>query len=271
MNKKQFEIWEKQQRREYSIELSKLQEDFASRGLAISGGRIKAEEDLKAKYDSEIEIKRLGVEEGTKKEHVALKMTESAKNNVFINSPIHGQLELSGQNNKFINSKISVFKQKHPFQFWVGVISFITGLMFLAQYFGFIPTSLNDPEIESRPYLSISRGELVTEGGANEIRMRIENTGNKIAGYTTELAVDKIDTIPNVAIHTLPPNQFIETTLFPITPQSFQEVYHFYYKLRYWSIPKKERGLVYCAEYNFRYEGDPDHPITIIDSDIKCD
>jgi len=92
MNKKQFEIWERQKRREYEIELSKLQEDFASRGLASSGMRAKAEEDLKVKYDSKIEIMRLGVGEEVKKEHAVVKMTEPAR--------------------------ISVLKQKHPFWFW---------------------------------------------------------------------------------------------------------------------------------------------------------
>lgn len=95
MNKKQFEIWEKQKRREYQSELGRLQEDFASRGLTFSGMRNKAEEDLKSKYESEIEIARLGIE-NSDHGHVAVKMTKSAKNNVFINSQIHGKLELDG-------------------------------------------------------------------------------------------------------------------------------------------------------------------------------
>lgn len=84
MNKKQFEIWERQKRREYRVELEKLQDDLAARGLTFSGARIKAEEDLKEKYDSEIEIMRLELDEDTKKEHVAVKMTETAKGNSSI-------------------------------------------------------------------------------------------------------------------------------------------------------------------------------------------
>lgn len=143
MNRKQFEIWEKQKRREYRTELEKLQNDLAERGLALSSTRIKAEEDLKEKYDSEIEIMRLGLDEDINIGHVAVKMTESARNNVFINSQIHGRVEIAGQGNSFIETKINTLKEKHPFWFWftaIGtLIGIITGLMFLAQYFNFLP------------------------------------------------------------------------------------------------------------------------------------
>jgi len=61
MNKKQFEIWKNQKWREYEIDLRKLQDDFASRGLALSGMRNQAEKDLKEKYNNEIKIARLGI------------------------------------------------------------------------------------------------------------------------------------------------------------------------------------------------------------------
>ncbi len=62
MNREQFKIWEKQKRREYELELEKLQENFAARGLAYSGIRNRAEADLKTKYEDEIEFKRLSIE-----------------------------------------------------------------------------------------------------------------------------------------------------------------------------------------------------------------
>lgn len=145
MNKKQFEIWEKQKRLEYESDLKVLQDNFASRGLAFSGMRNKAEQNLKNKYESEIEITRLGIKD-INHGHIAVSMTESGRNNVFINSQINGGLEISGQGNSFITTKITPFKKEHPFWFWlstVGVIlGIITGLMFLAIYFGLIPDSL---------------------------------------------------------------------------------------------------------------------------------
>jgi hypothetical protein len=75
MNRKQLEIWEKQKRRECESELERLREDFASRGLAMSGMRNKAEVDLKVRYESEIEIAKLGVED-LSNGHEATKGTE---------------------------------------------------------------------------------------------------------------------------------------------------------------------------------------------------
>ncbi len=146
MNKKQFEVWQKQRRRDYEIELEKLREDFARRGLAFSGMRNKAEDDLRQKYKSEIEITRIGIEDSGRG-HVAVKMTESARNNVFINSQIHGGMEIAGQGNNFIETKINPLKEKHPFWFWFGTvgtfIGIITGLMYLADYFGYLPIPIN--------------------------------------------------------------------------------------------------------------------------------
>ncbi|MBI4087850.1 hypothetical protein HY418_00495 [Candidatus Kaiserbacteria bacterium] len=80
-----------------------------------------------------------------RKEHIAVKMTESARGNVFINSQINGGLELAGQDNNFIETKIGEIKQKHPVWFWVTVmatlIGIVTGLMFLGQFFGVLPPS----------------------------------------------------------------------------------------------------------------------------------
>ena len=58
MNRKKFEIWQKYKVKEEHIELQKLQEDFAGRGLARSGIRNEAEEHLSEKYRAEIEMER---------------------------------------------------------------------------------------------------------------------------------------------------------------------------------------------------------------------
>lgn len=82
MNHEQFKIWEKQKWREYGSELIKLEEDFAGRGLAFSGMRNKEKENLKAKYESEIEITRLGTQNN--KKDMYLEILEWANNkNVF--------------------------------------------------------------------------------------------------------------------------------------------------------------------------------------------
>lgn len=82
------------------------------------------------------------------KGHVAVKITESARNNVFINSHIRGGVEIAGQGNSFIETKINALKEEHPFWFWFGtvgtLIGIITGSMFLAQYFGVLPNSWSD-------------------------------------------------------------------------------------------------------------------------------
>lgn len=85
------------------------------------------------------------------KGHVAVRMTESARNNVFINSHIHGGVEIAGEGNSFIETTINTLrekKEKHPFWFAFmalgTLIGIITGLMYLAQYFGYLPTSFAD-------------------------------------------------------------------------------------------------------------------------------
>lgn len=157
MNQKQFEIWRQQKWREYDIELRKLQEDYAGRGLASSGLRNQAERDLKRKYESEIEITRLGLEDEADRGHVTVRLNKSAKNNFFINSPIRGGLEIAGQGSSFIETKVEALKRDHPFWFWFGalgtLIGIVTGLIFFAQYFGLlgavwdnnvVPTPMNE-------------------------------------------------------------------------------------------------------------------------------
>ena|SRR3989344_3070649 len=70
MSKKEFEVWKKQKEKNFEIEIEKLRNDFAKRGLAQSGMRNKAEVDLRTRYDSEIEMERLRMEteEKTKKQ-----------------------------------------------------------------------------------------------------------------------------------------------------------------------------------------------------------
>lgn len=78
--------------------------------------------------------------------HTTLKVTEKAQNNTFINNVINGGVQVDGSGNKFVNTYINPFRQKHPvWSFIVSlttIIGFITGLMYLAQYVGVIPDSL---------------------------------------------------------------------------------------------------------------------------------
>lgn len=84
MNNKQFEIWKKQKIREYMTELEELQNNLAKRGMARSGFRNKAEENLKARYDSEIEIKRLEVEEEENNKARMVGILNKGKNSTII-------------------------------------------------------------------------------------------------------------------------------------------------------------------------------------------
>lgn len=62
MNKEEFEVWKKQKEEDFEVEIEKLRNDFAKRGLAQSGMRDKTEASLRTKYDSEIEMERLRME-----------------------------------------------------------------------------------------------------------------------------------------------------------------------------------------------------------------
>lgn len=61
MNPEQFKVWQTQKLRECEAELEKFREEMARRGLASSGFRNKGEQDIVAKYRSEIEIQQLGI------------------------------------------------------------------------------------------------------------------------------------------------------------------------------------------------------------------
>ncbi len=63
VNRKEFDIWEKQQKVMYKMELDKLQNDLANRGLIFSGIRNEQEAHLKDRFDSEISIARIRMEE----------------------------------------------------------------------------------------------------------------------------------------------------------------------------------------------------------------
>ncbi len=63
MIRKEFEVWERQKRKEEKEALEALQETFASNGLAYSGQRAKAEERLREKFVAEIETARLKMED----------------------------------------------------------------------------------------------------------------------------------------------------------------------------------------------------------------
>jgi hypothetical protein len=146
VNEKQFNIWKRQKTNNLWRDLTDLQRDFANRGLTNSGIQNEAEDNLKKKYANDIEIMRLGIKRKNASEHVAVKMTKSSRNNIFINSHINGQLELGGQGNSFIKTEIGEIKKQHPFWFWfttIGtLVGIVTGLMFLAQYLGLLSASL---------------------------------------------------------------------------------------------------------------------------------
>ena len=103
------------------------------------------------------------------KGRVAVRMTESARNNVFINSHIHGGVEISGQGNSFIETKINAFKKEHTFWFWFAtlgtLIGIITGSMFLAQYFGILSNSWGD----NLPLISASENVATTTPSISDL------------------------------------------------------------------------------------------------------
>lgn len=104
--------------------------------------------------------------------YVAVKLTESARNNVFIDSQIRGGVEVAGQGNSFIETKINSLKAEHPFWFWFGtfgtLIGIITGLMFLAQYFGVLPISWSD----NLPLIPVSEDAATTTLKVSDIFSR---------------------------------------------------------------------------------------------------
>ncbi|MCX6735861.1 MAG: hypothetical protein NTZ13_02155 [Candidatus Parcubacteria bacterium] len=83
-----------------------------------------------------------------KNRHVAIKFLETARKATFEDCTINGGIDLAGSGHKFIHTSINVFKQEHPFWFWFAsagtLIGLLTSLMFLAQFFGYLPLSLKD-------------------------------------------------------------------------------------------------------------------------------
>lgn len=63
MNRKEFEIFEKWRKGKYEIDLEKLQNDLASRGLSRSGIREKEELWLREEYESEVARKKAEAED----------------------------------------------------------------------------------------------------------------------------------------------------------------------------------------------------------------
>ncbi len=63
MNRKSFEVWKLSRERQYEIELNALQELFGKNGTATSGFRKRDEKQLRDKYDTEIELERLTMED----------------------------------------------------------------------------------------------------------------------------------------------------------------------------------------------------------------
>jgi len=82
MNRKEFEIFEKWREEKYKIDLEKLQNDLAHRGLAQSGIRAKEELWLKKEYEAEISRKRAEMEdyENEKKEKKRSRMIQKITN-----------------------------------------------------------------------------------------------------------------------------------------------------------------------------------------------
>ncbi len=76
--------------------------------------------------------------------HVALEITETAKNNRFTDTTVHGNIKLAGENNSFIRTTIFSIKREHPLLFWLGVVAsiigIVTGLIFLVQLFSASPS-----------------------------------------------------------------------------------------------------------------------------------
>lgn len=112
--------------------------------------------------------------------HITLKLTESTKNNVFINSHIHGGVEIAGQGNSFIETQINTLKEEHPFWYWFGIlgtfIGIITGLMFLAQYFGILPDSWS----KNLPLISTSADVATTTPKVSDIFSRYNEMSRTI-------------------------------------------------------------------------------------------
>ena len=98
MNPQQFKIWEEQKWREYEADLEKLQVELAAQGLASSGKRNKAEKNLKLKYESEIQIARLGLQDGKEADLYAEILSWTNKKTTFSLEELYTRFpDLSGR------------------------------------------------------------------------------------------------------------------------------------------------------------------------------
>lgn len=63
MNRKKYTVWAEWKKKQQKVDLEELQNDIANRGMTFSGMREQAERHLNEKYDTEIEMERLVMEE----------------------------------------------------------------------------------------------------------------------------------------------------------------------------------------------------------------
>jgi hypothetical protein len=63
------------------------------------------------------------------KEHIALEMTEKAKNNIFDRCIVYGKVSIAGTGNKMKRTIIYQFTQKHPIIFWITLIASVLTIM----------------------------------------------------------------------------------------------------------------------------------------------
>lgn len=90
MNCEEFEIFEKWRKEKYEIDLEKLRENLAGRGLSSSGIRGKEEAWLKRKFEAEIARKKAEMEEyeRTEKEESSARKNMIKTNRVLVSVAI---------------------------------------------------------------------------------------------------------------------------------------------------------------------------------------
>ena len=90
MNEKQFNIFKNWRLKKYNIDLSKLQNDLANRGMAMSSEREREEKWLKEECHSEIEMKKFESKEYEKEK----KEQERERRNFIITNIILASVAL---------------------------------------------------------------------------------------------------------------------------------------------------------------------------------
>ncbi|MCK9360833.1 hypothetical protein M0Q28_01230 [Patescibacteria group bacterium] len=72
-------------------------------------------------------------------ERIALELTDTARDNIFVDSTVHGRVKVAGKGNKFFRTKVFLWKKEHPVWFLLGVVAsifgIITGLISFYQFF----------------------------------------------------------------------------------------------------------------------------------------